>query len=225
MLICSLNGVVLTVKINDMNGEKVSRAEIRKMLHLRETGHSLPEISMVIGRGKGTVHRYVKDTQVLSKYRETLRVKQGGSKERALRGWSEAKKKASALILPIQKRDRLLILTCLYWGEGNKKDLNIINSDPLLIKTFINCLREIGVTRSELKITIRLYEDIDKDKALRYWAGIVGIPKEKIFNVNILKGKKVGKLEYGMCRIRVTKGAKHFKLILSMIDLIKSEII
>jgi hypothetical protein len=53
----------------------------------------------------------------------------------------------------------------------------------------------------------------------------LNLPVSQIRSVNILKGKKVGKLEYGMCRVRVTKGERHFKLIMSMIDLIKSHLL
>lgn len=207
-----------------MNGEKVSKEEVERMIYLRKTGHSLPEIGRTIGRGKGTVHRYVKDVQILPKYVEILRAKQGGSKARAIRGWNESVSKAGSLILPIKRRDKFFILASLYWGEGTKRDLNIINSDPFLIKTFVSCLYELGITKEQLRITIRIYEDMNKEKSIRYWANVLGVSEDKILNVNILHGKKNGKLEYGMCRVRVTKGEKYFKLILSMIDLIKSKI-
>lgn len=48
------------------------------------------------------------------------------------------------------------------------------------------------------------------------------IPLHQISNINILKGKKEGKLKFGMCRIGVKKGGKYFKLIISMINLLKS---
>lgn len=38
----------------------------------------------------------------------------------------------------------------------------------------------------------------------------------------ILKGKKKGKLEYGMCRIRVTKGGYLLKLLHALEDIIKN---
>jgi hypothetical protein len=48
------------------------------------------------------------------------------------------------------------------------------------------------------------------------------LPKDFIKNINVIKGKKIGKLKYGMCRLRVKKVGRYFKLIISMIDLIKS---
>ncbi len=63
-----------------------------------------------------------------------------------------------------------------------------------------------------------------EEKVKSFWAKIIGIDKKLFKGTDILIGKKNGKLEYGMCRIRVRKAGKHFKLIMSMIDLIKSKI-
>ena len=117
-----------------------------------------------------------------------------------------------------------LILACLYWGEGNKRELNLINGDPNLIKVFIMCLESLGVMKDQMKFTLRIFEDMNKEEAVRYWAKVINISKIKITNVNVLSRKKKEKLVNGMCRVRVTKGAPYFKLIMSMINLIKLEL-
>jgi hypothetical protein len=80
----------------------------------------------------------------------------------------------------------------------------------------------LGVKNREFKISLRLYEDINKEKATNYWAKNLNFKNSDIKSINVIKGKKAGKLEYGMCRVRVEKGQQYFKLIMSMIDLIKS---
>jgi hypothetical protein len=75
-----------------------------------------------------------------------------------------------------------------------------------------------------LKVSLRLFEDINKKKTIQFWQKILSLPKGSITKFDISKGKKKGKLKYGMCRIRVKKSGRHFKLIMSMIDLIKSGI-
>jgi hypothetical protein len=67
-----------------------------------------------------------------------------------------------------------------------------------------------------LRISVRIYEDLDREICLDFWSKVVGIEKEKFVNVNILPGKKQGKLLYGMCRVRVTKGAPLLKEIVGI---------
>ena len=67
-----------------------------------------------------------------------------------------------------------------------------------------------------LRISIRLYEDLDRSKSLFFWSRVVGVPEEKFVNINILPGKKKGKLEYGMCRVRVAKGGDILKQIMGI---------
>jgi hypothetical protein len=118
----------------------------------------------------------------------------------------------------------MLILACLYWGEGNKTELNLINSDPNLIRVFVNCLKRLGVKDEDLLVSARIYEDLNPEKVKLFWAKTLRIHKDLIRSINVLNGKKLGKLKYGMCRVRVRKGARYFKIIMSVIDLIKSRL-
>jgi DNA-binding transcriptional MerR regulator len=208
-----------------MPKKSLTSFEIEKIKKLRETGHSLPEIKKLTKHSNSTVAKYIKGVSILPEYREIWRIKQGGSRARAEEKWKRSHLKAEKLLPVLTDREKLIILACLYWSEGNKTELNIINSDPALIKSFVLCSKLIGVKESDLKLSIRLYEDINIEKAKKNWAKILNLPVSQIRSVNILKGKKVGKLEYGMCRVRVTKGERHFKLIMSMIDLIKSHLL
>ncbi|OHA93176.1 MAG: hypothetical protein A3H52_03125 [Candidatus Zambryskibacteria bacterium RIFCSPLOWO2_02_FULL_39_26] len=202
----------------------LTKSEIEEIKKLRETGHSLPEIKRILNRGYGTIFRYIKDVPILPEYHEIWKIKRGGSKARSAKLWSEAKVRASELIGPIGFKERLLILSSLYWGEGNKAELNLINSDPNLVRVIVMCLKDLGIQQNELKISLRLFEDIDIKKAISFWSKTLYLPRGFITKIDIKKGKKVGKLRYGMCRVRVKKAGKNFKLIMSMIDLIKSGI-
>ena len=75
----------------------------------------------------------------------------------------------------------------LYWGEGNKKNRNSIrlgNTDPELIKTFIEFLRKIFNIREEkLKFSLQIFSDIPPAAALDFWSkklnidkGLIGVP-------------------------------------------------
>ncbi len=196
--------------------------EIHEITHLRETGHSLNEIKQITKHAGATVHKYCRDIVVLPQYRELLRKKQGGGEKRSHAAWELARSDAKLEIQKLSHRDKLLILAALYWGEGTKSELNFCNTDPEMIRIFVGCLGEFGVTKNDLLVTVRIYEDLDRKMVISYWANILGIPVSAIRNVNVLHGKKVGKLKYGMCRIRVAKSAKYFKLIMSLIGEIKA---
>ena len=200
------------------------KSEIDKIKKLRETGHSLNEIKSVVNRGYGTVYRYMKNVPVISKYQDILKSKQGGSSARSQKNWNNARKNASKIINDLNFKEKMVALSCLYWGEGNKTELSLINSDPSLLKVFLSCLRELGIKESDLKISLRLFEDIDTNKATDFWLKILHLPNGSITKYDIKKGSKSGKLKYGMCRIRVKKSDKYFKLIMSMIDLIKLKV-
>ena len=207
-----------------MNGKRIAQIEIQKMTELRSKGCSLPEIMRIMGRGSSTVNKYIRDVKILPEFEAEWRMKRGGSQYRAKMKWESAEKEATSLIKSLSKTENLLIAASLYWAEGTKKELNLINSDPLLIKTFASCLEQLGVERSEFRVTIRVYEDLKKEECVLYWANVLKIPKSQIINVNVLSGKKTGKLPYGMCRLRVTKGEKTFKLLQSAIKVIASKI-
>ena len=204
-----------------MNGHKITNDEVREIIRLRKLGHSLPEIMAKVNRGSSTVFKYAKNVAIDSKYLELLRIKQGGSKKRSIQQWIIAQEKARKLIgETLDSKSRILIAAALYWGEGAKKDFSLTNSDPRLIKTFINFLKDVGIEKDQFRITLRIYEDLEEDKAIQFWSKLIGTPKKQILNVNVLQGKKGGKLKYGMCRIRVTKGGPYLKLIQSIIELI-----
>ena len=192
------------------------------MVSLRRGGHSLPEIMRATQRGSSTVFAHVKNVQVLQANIQSLKLKQGGSRERSQKAWAEASTRAKEILgTSLSEDQRLFLLLGIYWGEGNKKELNLINSDPGLIKTFISCLKDIGVENDELKISLRIYEDIDRRKSIRFWSDFLSIDQGRITSVEVLRGRKSGKLEHGMCRVRVAKSATYFKLLTSLIREVK----
>ena len=197
---------------------KTSDEKVKRIIELRKSGFSLNEIHKIVPIGRTTIYSYLKDLKTDFDLRNT------GSVRKSKREWGESRVTATDYIKKISAEGRMLVMACLYWGEGNKRELNLINSDPNLIRVFVNCLVDLGIKKEDLLISIRIYEDIDLENAKSFWAKTVGVKKDLIRSVNILKGKKIGKLEYGMCRIRVRKGGKYYKILISMIDLIKSQI-
>ncbi|OGG14124.1 hypothetical protein A2773_05230 [Candidatus Gottesmanbacteria bacterium RIFCSPHIGHO2_01_FULL_39_10] len=197
-----------------MKGKAVDNKTREKIVYLRKHGYSLPEISILTKIPKTTAFRYLQGVQVLPEYRTAWLGKRGGSRKRMYLKEKAAYEEGVKFVQSLSIRDKLLFLSALYWAEGSKKDFGLSNTDPDLIKVFVSILRDVlGISVHALRVSVRIYEDLDKEKCLDFWSNIVGIPKEKFVNVNILKGKKKGKLEYGMCRVRILKGGDILKKI------------
>lgn len=200
-----------------MYGKKLAIDLVEKIKFLRSQGYSLPEISNITNVSKTTVFRYIQGVDILPEYLNNWSGKRGGSRKKRLLKEKEAFEEAKKIVGKLTKREKLLFISALYWAEGSKKDFGLSNTDPELVRIFINGLREVfALDEDRFRISIRIYEDLDKEKCLLYWSEVVNIPKEKFVSINILAGKKTGKLEYGMCRVRVTKGESLLKKIVGI---------
>ncbi len=201
----------------------LSEEQHKNLIRLRRHGKSIPEISRETGTPITTVQRHIKGVQVPSEFQTILREKQGGSKDRAKGLRSNVAKSAGKLLGNISHRDYLFLLIGLYWGEGTKRDFSVINSDPLLIQTFIHCLKILGISKERLSVSIRVHTEISISKAKAFWAQTTGLPKQIIERVEVIEGKKKGKLPYGMCRVRVRSGIRDRLLIQSAMALVGKE--
>lgn len=197
---------------------RLTTETICKIRNLRKKGYSIPEISHEYQIPKSTVLRRVKGVEILPQYYQRWLERRNASKIISERNWKFAIRKAEQKISSLAEKDLLLIGVSLYWAEGSKRDFSFSNTDSEMVKVFIYILRRIFQVRDEdLKISLRIYEDLNKNICLRYWSKILGINLDKKASVNILKGSKKGKLKYGMCRIRVKRGGLLLKEIFSLI--------
>lgn len=197
--------------------------EKQLLVSLRNTGKSISEISGKIRRSKATVSKYIKGVPVLPEFQKEWLAKRGGNALRAQERKNIATLKAKRILGSSQSKEPLLTAASLYWGEGNKKDFGFTNSDPLMIATLIKCLSDLGLSIERLRISIRVYSDVDIESAKTHWAKVIGINSNKILSVNILHGKKSGKLPFGMCRVRIARGNDYFNLLTTTIELISQK--
>jgi len=208
-----------------MGKPKTSKEIISKIIYLRSRGASISEISKYTNKSKSVVSKYIKEVRVLSKFKLILKKKQDGSKFRSEKLWNESRINAKKIIKKIKLRDKVFLLIGIYWGEGTKKELNIINSDPVLLRAFVDCIKEIGVSKDRIKASIRLYNNINEKEAIKYWSNILELRKNQFYNIELIKGNKKGKLKFGMCRLRIKKSSKEFKLLMSLINTVKDHIL
>lgn len=200
-----------------MGKPKLDSNKTMKITQLRSNGLSIPEIASLIGVPKTTVFRYARSVKIKPEFISAWEVKRGGSRRR-----KQAKEKIAAdeglnFIGSLTGKEKMLILASLYWAEGSKKDFGLSNSDPSLIKLFVYLLRDVlKIENDRIRPSIRVYSDLNINKSLDFWSAKIGMPKVDFLKVEVLKGKKEGRLEYGMCRIRVLKGGDFLKKIVGI---------
>lgn len=193
------------------------------IVRLRKEGMSIPEISAYSGMAKTTIQRHVKGVVVPKALQKRLKEKQGGAKRRANGMRENCLEEASLLVGKLSSRDFLMIVIGLYWGEGTKRDFSLINSDPKLLQTFMICLKEIGISKERISLSLRVHSDISIPESKTFWANTLKMPRDEIRRVEVIEGRKNGKLKYGMCRIRISSGIRDRLLLQSAIGLIGKE--
>lgn len=120
----------------------------------------------------------------------------------------------------LTRRELLLIAAALYWGEGSKQSarypstaLQICNSDPSLLKVFINWLQQEGVSESRLHFELYVHESrLEEVEVFKeWWALALDLPVLHTASVIVKKGNPatkratVGDLYHGLVRIKVKR--------------------
>lgn len=163
------------------------KGDRQKALTLRKKGMSYSQIKEKLGISKSTLsgwlysmplsEKRIRELQAnnpirIEKYRNTMRAK----KEIRLK---EVYKKVSKDIGNLSTRDLFLAGLFLYWGEGTKAQNSLValtNTNPAMIKFFINWLKLFGVKNKDLKIKLHLYSDMKIKESLDFWAKELNIP-------------------------------------------------
>lgn len=94
----------------------------------------------------------------------------------------------------------------LFWGEGSKRNLHAVrlsNSDPALVKHFIDFLTDIyNIDRKKLKFQLQTYDDLNHEELMCFWTKYLSIEKNQFYKTTILKrrgkGTYIKKMEYGV---------------------------
>lgn len=73
----------------------------------------------------------------------------------------------------------------LYWGEGTKSNKNSVrlgNTDPRLIKKFVEFLVKIcGIKKEKLRFGLQVFSDISPGQTLKFWQHELDMPKNQFF--------------------------------------------
>lgn len=96
----------------------------------------------------------------------------------------------------------------LYWAEGYKagRTVDFVNSDPRMVKIFVDCLRIIyQVTESRFSVQLYCYVNQEPNNLIDFWSELTGIPKKQFIKPYVrkdFKSEKSGKMLKGVVHIR-----------------------
>jgi hypothetical protein len=86
----------------------------------------------------------------------------------------------------ISSRDLVLALAVSYWCEGGKSKpwnrqqrVRWMNSDPVLVRLFLEGLELIGIERRRVVLRVQIHERADEEAAVLWWSRHTSIPLEQ----------------------------------------------
>lgn len=194
---------------------------INKLITLRQSGRSVKEIARELNLGVGTASKYCKNITLNKKAKLILELKRFPSKRISTDQKIKAHAHAVSLVKTLNNRDIFLIFTALYWGEGTKKELNIINGDPSLILFFVTGLLNLDIPKDRIKISIRYYSNQNKSDLMSFWLKLLALNECNVVGFERVEStNQINKLVHGMCRVRVEKSSYYHKLVTSAISIL-----
>lgn len=207
------------------------RKDKQLAIALRKTGLSYNQITHKLKIPKSTLSTWLKNINLKPDAQAKINSRVNATSVAALIKRNKkqtviAKETAIKLIKKSKKNfknnvENKLFLTavCLYWAEGYKKGaqgskykaIDFTNSDATMIKLMLKFFMEFcKVKKEKLRIQIIAHNNIDINRAIKYWQKITGL-KQRQFQKSSLPPKKISKnprrnntLPYGTIHLRIS---------------------
>ena len=83
--------------------------------------------------------------------------------------------------------------------------IEFCNSDPILIKIFLEFLRRIiKIEEDRLHPSVHMYDDLDRKRVMRFWSSLTEIPLDRFYRTKIYHAKntKYKPNPLGTCRLQ-----------------------
>lgn len=201
-------------------------------IKLRKAGKSIRDIEKFLSVARSTLSGWFKGLVISDKHKKKLNQRwidalakarkqaaiahNKGRLERESAARVEAEKVLDNIVINQQILD--IALAMLYWGEGFKGTprLALGNSDPILLKFFLEGIRRnYGVGDEKIRCDLHLRADQNYDKLKKYWAKELRLPLSCFKGVQFDK-RTAGTLTYddyrGVCVITIGNVAIQRKL-------------
>ena len=189
-------------------------------------GLTIPQIAEKTGASKGSVSPWVRDVamppdaeQLRSARNERARRRAGESNSRRAADRRERlRREAAAEFGETSDRDLFVAGVALYWAEGAKAkpwrrggQVDFINSDVDVLRTFLAWLDLLGVPMSDLRFRLSIHESADVESSERWWSEQLEFPLERLAPTALKRHKQVtvrrnvGEDYHGCLRVRVAR--------------------
>lgn len=203
-----------------------------KALQLRLQGLSYSQIRERLNVGKGTLSAWLRRYPLSAERMHEL-IGNNEIRIERCRNTKSAKRQARLDLLfeAIQKdlrvlspREMRIAGLFLYWGEGTKAArgrVELTNTDPAMLKFFVEWMRSMNVSVSRLKAKLHLYSDMNIDECTDFWSRELGIEKSN-FRKPYIKTSTLLSLTYkngfnhGTCSVSCDDSKLHDEVMLSL---------
>ena len=189
-----------------------------KAISLRKQGFSLKEISEDLGIAKSTASLWLRDTVLSANAIKRIesRITKGQIKaaeikrEKTRKLFNEFQAKSDVLVgRTILNIDMIkIICSLIYWCEGGKYSDNFVqftNSDPSLMGTFLQLLRQVFmVDEKKFRVCMHLHDYHNEKKQRQFWSMVTEVPESqfiKSYN-KPNTGKRIRKGYQGCVQLR-----------------------
>lgn len=189
--------------------------KIKAIKDARRGGRSILELVKEFDVPKTTVWHYIHDIKLSKVHVERLRTNQGGSVVRYRKQMEKARSEAKEIIGSLKNIQQIapIVVSLLYWAEGNKKGFIFTNTDENMIQVYLKILRSwFEIRDSDITVMARITKRASSRKSISYWRRVTGLPLANI-KTDINHRNNKSRAKYGICRIRVKKGGYLSKLI------------
>jgi len=146
-----------------------------------------------LGVSKSSVSYWVRDISLSKKALLRIQNKLTAGQKAAVEAkrrqtqekWQRSYQWAQNILKETSQTDntKLLICAVVFWCEGTKKPtqgLNFTNSDPNLIRYFLELIREcFSVDESKFRVSLHLHNYHNKENAIKFWSEVTKIPEDQ----------------------------------------------
>lgn len=205
-----------------------------KAIKLRQEGTSLREVEKALKVPRSTLSGWFKHIKLTKKHQNRLKRNWLSALDKARRQavrWHNqqkelrikiAEKEANNILANLNTNDPHtleLALAMLYLGEGlkTKSGLGIGNSDPLILKFFVNILvKNFNVDINRIKCSLHLRADQNPEELKRYWSKQLNLPVTNFTSPSIdqrTTGRPTYNSYHGVCVVQCGNIAIQRKLL------------
>ena len=196
---------------------------------MRKEGRSYREIQAEVGVAKSTLSLWLRDVPLTEEQQRALDLRTPEAATRrakAIRASAAQRRsrvhcEARDQITELSESELFVAGVVAYWAEGAKNKpwrtgtgVSFLNSDPAMIRLFLDWLRLLGVAPERLGFRVQIHESADVPGAERFWAQVVDVDTSRFHRTTLKRHnpvtvrRNVGESYHGCLCVSVRRSAE-----------------